>query len=230
MVFMLPPPQTGMERRRSSFVHAYNRPPATSPVWSGGVQPQPDSRFGAVAAFGGTLAGLTALGFAPVGQKRVWDYYLRAIRAVEEVSPARIFRTFQYSEALSPLASNRAFEFPSELFTHTYEKAGQTISTPNRSMRRFVANMLNKPVAELEQLGAFSQGIEFRRTGWLFGETSVKGGTILSKASLPMRVGSHAGGSFIDWYARLSGIQLGITEGVARISGTGMMAVTVPDF
>ncbi len=79
------------------------------------MQPQEQSRFGAVAAFGGTLAGLTALGFAPVGKKRVWDYYLKAVRAVEEISPARIFRTFQYSELLSPLGSNKKFEFPAEV-------------------------------------------------------------------------------------------------------------------
>jgi hypothetical protein len=88
--------------------------------------------------------------------------------------------------------------------------------------------MLGKPIAELEQAGAFSKGLEFRRTGWMFGEVAVKGGPVLSTAALPMRAGTHAGGSFIDWYARLTGIQLGVTEGVARMSSPGMMAITVP--
>jgi intein/homing endonuclease len=197
-------------------------------VWSGGVQPQEEGRFGAVAAFGGTMAGITALGFMPVGRRRVWDYYLKAIRGVEEISPARIFRTFQYSELLSPLGSNRAFEFPAELFTYQYQRAGKAVTAPNRAMRRFMANMLGRPIAELEQAGVFSRGLEFRRTGWMFGEVAVKGGPVLSTAALPMRVGSHAGGSFVDWYARLTGIQLGITEGVARTSSAGMMAITVP--
>ena len=225
---MLPPPQTGLEKRRSSLIQAYNRPPAPNPVWTGGVQPQEKSRFGAVAAFGGTIAGITALGFAPVGKKRMWDHYLKAIRAAEEVSPARIFRTFQYSELLSPLGGNRAFDFPAELFNYTYEKAGQTVTAPNRAMRRFVSNMLDKPIAELEELGAFKKGLEFRRTGWMFGELSVKGGKLLSNAALPMKAGTHAGGSFIDWYARLTGVGLDITEGVTRTSSGGMMAVTVP--
>ncbi len=224
MVFMLPPPQTGMERRRSSLAHAYKRPPAPHPVWSGGVQPKEQAKFGAVAAFGGTLAGLGALGFMPVGKKRVWDYYLKAIRTVEEISPARIFRTFQYSEMLSPFGSNRTFDFPAELFTYTHK--GKV--SPNKAMRRFISNMLGKPVAELEQLGVFSKGIEFRRTGWMFGEMAVKGGPVLASNALPLRVGSHAGGSFVDWYARLTGIQLGVTEGVTRMSSGGMMAVTVP--
>jgi hypothetical protein len=197
-------------------------------VWTGGVQPKEKSRLGAVAGFGGVLVGLTTLGFAPIGKKRVWDSYLKAIRAVEEVSPARIFRTFQYSELLSPLGSNRAFDFPGELFTYTYEKGGKARVAPNKAMRRFVSNMLGRPVAELEELGAFSKGLEFRRTGWMFGEVSVKGGKLLSNTALPMRVGSHAGGSFIDWYARLTGISLDVTQGVARTSSGGMMAITVP--
>jgi hypothetical protein len=218
-----------MERRRSPFVHAYKRPPAPHPVWTGGVQPQEEQQFGAVAAFGGTMVGLGALGFAPVGRKRIWDYYLRAIRAVEEISPARIFRTFQYSEMLSPLGSNRAFEFPAELFTYSYQKAGaEPIVAPNRAMRRFVSNMLGKPVAELEGMGVFSKGLEFRRTGWMFGEIGVKGGQVISKAGLPLKIGTHAGGSFVDWYARLTGLQLDITKSVARMSGPGMMAVSVP--
>ena len=229
MVLMIPPPETAIERNRSPFVRAYHRPPAPHPVWAGGVQPQEDSRLGTVATFGGTLAGITALGFVPVGRQRIWDYYLSAIRAVEEISPSKIFRTFQYSEFLSPLGSNRAFNFPAELFTYQYETAaGRTGVGINRSMRRFFSNMLGMTVEELERTGAFGKGIEFRRTGWLFGEMAVKGGPVLSKTALPLKVGSHAGGSFMDWYARLTGISLDLTESVARQSAIGMAAVTVP--
>jgi hypothetical protein len=164
---MLPPPQTQIEKR-SPFTPAYYRPGAPGPIWTGGIQPREQSKLGTVATFGGAVAGIGALGFIPVGRRRIWDYYLKAIRTAEEISPARIFRTFQYSELFSPFGSNRAFDFPSELFTYRYQRAGRAGIAPNRAMRRFVSNMFGKPVAELEQLGVFSKGLEFRRTGLVF--------------------------------------------------------------
>lgn len=51
------------------------------------------------------LGGLVGLGYAKFGSRTGWDYAVPAMRAFEEYSPFRMFRTFQLSAAFSPFES-----------------------------------------------------------------------------------------------------------------------------
>lgn len=79
----------------------YEKAHPTSDIWK------------TVAAVGGVFAS----GFIPVGKGRLWDYYVRGIRAVEEYSPAQILRTFQLSTFFSQFESvgRRGFDISAEL-------------------------------------------------------------------------------------------------------------------
>ena len=170
-------------KNQSPFVAAYHRAPPMTPFWASGPQPRRDS-WGNMATFGGTLAGITALGFVPMGEKRLWDYYLKAIRGVEEISPMKILRTFQWSEVVSPLAANRTLSLSPELFTRTLETAEGIRKVPNMQMRELMARMTGTSIGKLQASGAFAEGLEFRRTGWLFGEIATPSGKVLSSAGL----------------------------------------------
>jgi len=181
-----------------------------------------------MAKFYAGLGAIGAAGFIPFKGGRLWDYYLKVIRGIEEVSPGKVFRTFRFSELFSPLGTHKTIDIGPDLFSHTIKRAGKQIVIPNVKMREFVANMLDVSMAQAERLGIFTKGLEFRRTGAVLGELAVKGGQVLSKTAMPMQLGRHAGGSFIDWWARVTGVKLGMTEGVARMSSPSMFAVTVP--
>ena len=77
--------------------------------WSEGDQPVVNpwtKQLLAGASFVGSIGLLWRAGqrqWTP--EKRGWDFALQAIRAAEEYSPGRIFRTFQLSHILSPLES-----------------------------------------------------------------------------------------------------------------------------
>jgi hypothetical protein len=82
---------------------------ATRKPWLAGDQPVPyglSEQLRGVAKFGFGV-GVASL----IGQHRFqsgklgWDYYINAIRSLEEYSPGHIFRTFQFSHMMSPLES-----------------------------------------------------------------------------------------------------------------------------
>ena len=214
----------------SPFAWARKRPPVPRPYWSGGVQPQEEARIGSLGKFGLAVGGIGAAGFIPTANGgRVWDKYLGFMQRVEDASPAKFFRTFQYSELFSPFGSHSKTIVDPELFWHTRKFRDGYVTVKNHSMQRFYANMLGKTTAELEAMGVFAHGLEFERTGRLFGNLKVAHtGELLSKAALPVRAGAHAGGSFVDWIARVSGEKLGLKEGVVRMSSPGVIAITAP--
>ena len=83
----------------------------------------PPSKIGRAALGLGVIA---AAGFIPTGGgNRIWDFYVRGIRAVEEYSPAQILRTFQLSS-----------------FFSKYEKSTQGLKIPASML------MANRPLAE----------------------------------------------------------------------------------
>jgi hypothetical protein len=49
----------------------------------------------------GVAVGVGALGFIPTNKGRVWDWYVKGLRAVEEYSPGGVMRTFQLSSFFS---------------------------------------------------------------------------------------------------------------------------------
>jgi hypothetical protein len=59
-------------------------------------------QFTNFAMFLAGVGGVAAAGYLPFGKGRVWDKYVAGLRAFEEYSPGRIFRTFQLSATFSP--------------------------------------------------------------------------------------------------------------------------------
>lgn len=83
----------------------------SQPTWISGPQTVPvsaESQLGGLAKFGLGIGAVAGFGYLPIGDKRGWDYITHAIRAVEEYSPGKIFRTFQVSNMLSSLESPAA--------------------------------------------------------------------------------------------------------------------------
>lgn len=92
-----------------SAARAYYGPSLTDPrdqpeYWSD--YPQIPARsaskqFSNFASFIAGIGGVAALGYVPFRGQHIWDYYVKGLRAVEEYSPAKIFRTFQLSPIFS---------------------------------------------------------------------------------------------------------------------------------
>ena len=143
---------------RSQFRWAYRRPPTQDPIWTSMPQPANPTPWGRIAAFGGVVGGIFGAGVLPTsGGKRVFDFYHKGLRTFEELSPGKILRTFQFSDLISPLTS-------SNLTTGLTPK-----DLTHKRTREFIANMLGKPMYEVEQMGVFSKGLEFQRTVGPFG-------------------------------------------------------------
>ena len=70
-------------------------------------------------AFATSIAITHKIGTTRFGAKRGYDYIVGGIRAIEEFSPAKIFRTFQVSHMMSPLetASRSTRYFSPELIS-----------------------------------------------------------------------------------------------------------------
>lgn len=211
---------------------AKKRGPAPAPYYAGGEEPTRPTAFGPVAKFFGALGGAAAVGFMPTqgGTGRIWDKYLHYIRRAEDVSPGRMFRTFGYSEFLSPLGTQRGFDLSRDLFFRTVRSADGPVQIANRPVREMVARMVGRDIGSLEAGGIFDKGLRFDRTGSVFGKLSVRGtGEILSEAVMPLQITQHRGGStFADWWARASGVKVGYSEGLASLREPTMMTVGVP--
>lgn len=119
---------------------------------------------------------------------------------------------------------------PAQMFERTIFRGGEQLTVPNMRARQLVSHMTGQSMGALEASGAWRRGLQFRRTGLLFGELSVagEGGAILSRAAIPLRTGTASGGMMLDWWARVSGMNLGITQSVIREAEPAMMAVTAP--
>lgn len=221
MSFPFQPPQPDNQ----AFAWAHRRPGAPAPFWAGGPQVTEDKSV--LLKAGLVTGGIVGAGFVPIGGGlKIWDKYLRALKHIEELSPARIFRTFQYSEFLSPLGTHKAYGIGPEYFAREFIlPSGQPTKVPIESMREFVARMTGTSTAK--HAAAYEAGFQFRRTGVFFGEVAGPGG-VITKAALPMKVGTAVGGSFLDWYARVSGVELGMTKGVLGQDLGGTLFVTAP--
>lgn len=193
---------TAPDSLQSQFRWAYKRPPAQEPYYTYMPQPAPPTPWGRIFGFGAAAGGLFGAGFAKIGNKRLFDYVHTGLQYAEEASPGKILRTFQLSDRISPFTS---------ALSNVTIPAGQ-LAHPRT--QEFLANMLGTTMHEAEATGMFARGLEFTRTGALFGTLKVAGseGAVLSKAAIPMGVTRHAGGTFADWYARVSGVNLGFNE------------------
>lgn len=138
--------------------------------WGGGEQPvqysagQQALGLGNFALGAGLIAGA---GFLPIrgGKGRVWDYYLGAIKAVEEYSPGHIFRTFELSRMLDPLGSAAR---QSRFFSP--EIVSELISTrEGRSWVDYLSKLTGRNLLTEETF--LSQGFRFEGERLLLGQT-----------------------------------------------------------
>lgn len=202
---------------RSQFKWAYRRPPTQDPIWTSMPQPAPPTPWGRLITTATIGAGIIGTGFAPIGGgKRMWDFGIGLAKGFEELTPGKIGRTFQLSDALSPFSAiNKKITLGPEVLT-----------VPKT--REFIANMLGRSMHEVHELGVFGKGLEFERTGMLFGTLKVQGGAVLSHAVIPATMSKHAGGSLVDWYARMSGVELGTFQSVFGSGQAGTAFIFTP--
>jgi len=164
---------------------------------AGEQPPQPEENPSNLAKAGLGAAAVGAAGFLPIGQRRLWDYYLSGIRGVEAGFPAAILRTFRVSEALSPFESWSRFDLsPTEIRSSTIY---------GEYLRRF--------------LGESTLSAAITKKKGIFGEiTNQEGQRIGLAASITS--GTQRSETIADYYARLAGVpvdeKLSIREGVLR--------------
>jgi len=163
-----------------------------------GSQPQdPTESSGAFGVAGASLAGIGLSGMVPIGQKRLWDYYLSGIKAVETGFPGAVLRTFRVSETLSPLETWSKFDLSQKII----------------ESRSLYGQYLRRMLGEQTLSATISRG-----TG-VFGEVVDKQGKTIGLAA-SVASGTQRGETIADYYARLAGVPvdegLSIREGALR--------------
>jgi len=146
-----------------------------------------DSNKGSVAGLALGASAIAGAGFIPTKSGRVWDTYLKGIRAVEAGSPGGVLRTFRTSEFLSPLESwSNVSALPADIKSGIYGK--------------YLKNTFGE-----------ATGFDLKRTGQVFGEVRDPTGKVIGMG-LQVEAGSQKGTGIADFAARVQGIQLGEFE------------------
>lgn len=168
----------------------------TQEIVASGPQPvQPSEHPSKLLIGAGITAGIAASGFIPVGRgKRMWDYYLSALRSVETGSPGAVLRTFRLSEMLSPLESWKSMT----IAPHLIGSGG------------VYGKYLRKT------LGDIPEGVSIRGFGSVMGEVRARDNRLVGYA-LNAASGTHRGEAIADYYARISGIK--VPEGLSMSEG-----------
>jgi hypothetical protein len=151
--------------------------------------------WGTAAGAGMALAGIGAAGFYKTNTGRVWDSYLRGIKNIETLSPGAILRTFRLSETFSPLASW------SQLGITAAEMDSPTVY--GSYLRRV--------------FGDSSISATMARTGSVFGEVRDEAGKLIGMG-LHVDAGTQRGATIADYYARITGTNLGTGADVKSLS------------
>lgn len=159
------------------------------PIYTSGPQPYQDQEVNStgLGTAGIAAAGVVGFGFSKYKGERLWDKYVRSIRAVETGFPAAILRTFRLSEALSPL------EDYSKISVGAKE-------LQSGSYARFIKNTFNP-----------SGGISLTRTGHVFGKVTDDSDKLIGYG-LQIKAGHQSGAGIGDYYARLTGTKLGLKQ------------------
>ena len=151
-------------------------------------QVEPGEEVSALAKLGFVAAGVAAGGFIPFKGNRLWDTYLKGIRAVETGFPAAILRTFRISEFLSPLESWSKINVP------------QNILASGGKYTEYLQTLFGSGVDD----------IALKRSGSIFGEVTTGGRAV--GMGIQITAGSQKGSAVADYFARLSGVELGVHE------------------
>ena len=193
-------------------------PRSQEPIWSN-RPPSPfykdQSNIGTALLVGG---GVIGSGFIPTNSGRLWDYYTRAVRNVEEYSPGGVLRTFQGSTFLSQFTSQAQQGF---------QISGSYLAEQeNRPLRNYLATLVGESGGTYARLGTEGVRLEGGRLLWGTG-TDVAlpyASMMISPAGRNIEdIGHIAGKNLGSGYARSIGFStkgwVGFAEDDARLFG-----------
>jgi len=154
------------------------------------------SQVGGVAGFAATLGAIGALGYMPAGRKgkHVWDYYVAGLRALEEYSPVKAFRTFQLSHIFSP-------------FETAVRKAelvvGPELLGKNKQYAEYLARIIGEKPGSFTYQRLLQEGVSLKGGSlyWGGGDVALKYASAITSPGVGER--SHIGGA----YARRLGLK-----------------------
>ena len=186
-------PFSNFQQSRAYYGPSLSDPKDQPDFWTN--YPSPESRpfstqIGNVAKFAAGLGGIAASGYIPFGNKHLWDYYVAGMRAVEEYSPAKIFRTFQLSSAFSTFetATRQADLFLSPELLKT-----------NKQYTQYLTKLIgNNPLPRL-----LSEGVHLKGGSLFWG----KGDIALKYASAIRTAGFGEAANLGAAYARSLGVK-----------------------
>jgi hypothetical protein len=157
------------------------------------------NRLGTAALVG---AGIVGSGFLPAGGgKRVWDYYVKGMRGIEEYSPGGVLRTFQMSPFFSQFGTeHRGLQLSAKFLEHE----------DNKHVLEYLTGLIGEKTkgGDLTYAKLLREGVELKRGQLLFGG----GDVALRRASaytFPVTTSPKIGSG----YARSRGLPHGIRIG-----------------
>lgn len=112
----------------------------------------------------GTVGGLALFGRAKFRGRKGWDFYHKVMQGIEEMSPGRVLRTFQVSQALAP------FTTPATMHRYISPEALRALRgrwegwAQLENLRRVIGQ-------DLDALGIFEHGVTFRNGRLYLGQT-----------------------------------------------------------
>jgi hypothetical protein len=130
---------------------------------------------------------------------RVWDVYFKALQHMEGSLPMGIGATFRLSEIISPLAAPAKFSLTPGDHPDLFK---------GRGIQDYLSKMTGRRAAELRELGVFTTGVEWTRTGATLGELRVAGGgPVLASNIAALSTGPRRTGHILEWFNRVTGVK-----------------------
>lgn len=168
-------------------------------IWAGGRQRpvvsegEQRSILGAAGLVG---AGIFAAGAIPYKNKRVWDAYISAAKAVEVFSPGQMLTTLRVSEALSPLESITPGRGRTQWGAEYWK-------TPSR--QKYLERLIGKDLFAKHKKDILSQGLALRGGKLQVGGFGAYKPTLLSRATVLRSRREIGRAEFFRNYARSIG-------------------------
>ena len=130
---------------------------------------------------------------------RVWDVYFKALQHMEGALPMGIGATFRLSEIVSPLAAPDKFSLTPIHHPDLFK---------GRGVQDYLSKMTGRSAADLRELGAFTNGVEWQRTGAALGQLRIAGGgPVLASNIAALSTGPRRTGHILEWFNRVTGVK-----------------------
>lgn len=183
------------------------------------VQFSTSSQLSGTTKFGLGIGALALLGRVPLPDgQRVFDKYISAVRTLEEYSPGRIFRTFQFSQMMSPLGT------PSRVSRYFSPDIVRSLKASPFGETWFdqLENVIGKDNPLLDQIN--EQGFRFQNNQLFLGET---GSDVLLKHASVVRSTAGSTPFFQEGYLRSlaqqdpRGLRTALTSKIPYLDASG---------